>query len=107
MSVQCRRTAALAIFSAMLISATAASADPQHAPPHDGRSAAQEAHYPGPGGGRIPYQTGYYMNGQHQRQAYTYPSDWQQYGHPRNWYQSHSHWNEPNHQDWYRGQRGH
>jgi len=79
----------------------------QAGPGHGHGNSAPAGHYPGPGGERIPYSNGYYMNDQHQRAAYTYPQDWQRYGHPQSWYQSHTHWNDSGHRDWYRGGNRH
>ncbi len=45
---------------------------------------------------------GHYYDGNHRRQAYTYPSDWKTYHHPQNWYRSHPQWNNQGGSDWYR-----
>ena len=45
---------------------------------------------------------GHYYDRSHVRRSYTYPSDWHSYHHPQSWYRSHSHWNDQQHNDWYR-----
>ncbi len=86
-------------------SSSAALADPGHDRGRDRGNNRPSGYYPGPGGGQIPYMNGNYRNGQRQRQSYTYPQDWRRYGRPQSWYQSHTHWNDSSHQDWYRGNR--
>lgn len=82
-----------------------ASADPGHDRGRHGGG--QSRYYPGPGNSRIPYQTGYYTDDRHQRQSYTYPSDWRRYGRPQSWYQSHPSWHTFDHPDYYRRGRQH
>jgi hypothetical protein len=45
---------------------------------------------------------GHYYDRNHVRQNYTYPSDWHSYHHQQSWYQTHSHWNDEHHADYYR-----
>lgn len=59
--------------------------------------------YVGPGGTGLTYSDGYYYGRDHHRYGYRYPSDWRNYGYPLAWYQTHSHWDDHNHRDWYRG----
>jgi hypothetical protein len=75
-------------------------ADPGHG--HDQHRGAPSGYYPGPNNSRIPYQTGYYQDAHNQRQQYTYPPDWRNYGHPQSWYQNHPSWHTFDHPDYYR-----
>lgn len=61
--------------------------------------------YVGPGSAGITYNDGYYYDRGHHRHGYRYPSDWRNYGYPQAWYQTHSHWDDRDHRDWYRGGR--
>lgn len=103
------RHAAIRVFVIGLSAAALASpvlADPGHDRDRHDRQRQESpppSYYPGPGGSRIPYTTSYYTNDRHGRVAYTYPQDYRSYGRPLSWYQSHSNWHDPNHQDWYRG----
>ena len=45
---------------------------------------------------------GHYYDRNHRRRAYSYPTDWRSYHHPRSWYRSHRQWNNQEHADWYR-----
>ena len=96
-----RKLACLASISGLFIGIpNIAYADPGH-----GRGGGRETrapYYPGPNNSRIPYQTGYYQDAHNQRQQYTYPQDWQNYGRPQSWYQSHPSWHTFDHPDWYR-----
>ena len=92
---------AVVLGASTVLFTSSAFADPGH---NRGRGReARTGYYPGPASSRIPYATGYYMNERNRRTAYTYPQDYRRYGRPLNWYQGHSNWKNPNHQDWYRG----
>jgi hypothetical protein len=56
----------------------------------------------GPVGLGFTVGNGHYYDRNHRYQSYTYPSDWQTYRHPQEWYQSHPQWNNQKHADWYR-----
>lgn len=56
----------------------------------------------GPVGLGVGVNNGYYFDRRHRRQAYSYPSDYQTYHHPRSWYRGHRQWNDQNHRDYYR-----
>ena len=62
-------------------------------------NAAREIIITGPGGTRVEYVTGYYMDRNHHRVMYRHPRDWKQYRHPLAWYRTHGNWWRQN--DWY------
>jgi hypothetical protein len=63
-------------------------------------NAAREIIVKGPGGTRVEYVTGYYVDRDHRRHMYRHPRDWQQYHRPLAWYRAHGDWYR--HNDWYR-----